>query len=79
MKKALEDGRFRLPDNDELQADLVSCGYKYRSDGKLLLESKDDMRRRGVPFAGSRRCRGALFQRTGWLSAGGMGGISIVI
>jgi hypothetical protein len=49
MKKALEGGRFRLPDNDELQADLVSCGYKYRSDGKLLLESKDDMRRRGVP------------------------------
>jgi len=49
MKRALEDGRFKLPDSDELQADLVSCGYKYRSDGKLLLESKDDMRRRGVP------------------------------
>jgi Terminase RNaseH-like domain len=49
LKKALEDGSFKLPDSDELQADLVSCGYKYRSDGKLLLESKDDMRRRGVP------------------------------
>jgi hypothetical protein len=49
LKKALEAGRFKLPDSDSLQADLVSCGYKYRSDGKLLLESKEDMRKRGVP------------------------------
>jgi hypothetical protein len=49
LKAVLEQGRFSLPDRDSLQADLVSCGYKYRSDGKLLLESKEDMRRRGVP------------------------------
>ena len=49
MKKVLEAGRFQLPDDDSLQADLVSTGYKYQSDGKLLLESKQDMRRRGVP------------------------------
>jgi hypothetical protein len=49
LKKVLEQGRFSLPDRDSLQADLVSVGFKYRSDGKLLLESKDDMRRRGVP------------------------------
>jgi hypothetical protein len=49
LKKVLEDGRFSLPDSDSLQADLVSCGYKYTSDGKLLLESKQDMRKRGVP------------------------------
>ena len=48
MKDALQ-GRFRLPDSDTLQADLVSIGYKYQSDGRLLLESKQDMRRRGVP------------------------------
>jgi hypothetical protein len=41
--------RFALPDSDSLQADLVSVGYKYTSDGKLLLESKQDMRKRGVP------------------------------
>ena len=34
---------------NSLQADLVSCGYKYNSEGKLVLESKADMRRRGVP------------------------------
>jgi hypothetical protein len=48
MKKALEEGRFSLPDNDELQSDLVSVGYSYRSDGALLLESKVELRRRGV-------------------------------
>jgi hypothetical protein len=32
-----------------LGGDLISVGYKYTSDGKLLLESKEDMRKRGVP------------------------------
>jgi hypothetical protein len=32
-----------------LQADLVGPGYKFNSSGQLVLESKDDMRRRGVP------------------------------
>jgi len=48
LRAALQ-GRFSLPDSDSLQADLVSVGYKYTSEGKLLLESKQDMRRRGVP------------------------------
>jgi hypothetical protein len=48
LKTALQ-GRLQLPDRDSLQADLVSVGFKYQSDGKLLLESKQDMRRRGVP------------------------------
>jgi hypothetical protein len=49
LKRALEAGRFSLPDRDSLQADLVSCAYKFTSEGKLLLESKQDMRKRGVP------------------------------
>jgi hypothetical protein len=49
LKKVLEAGRFQLPDDDALQADLVSCGYKYNSEGRLLLESKQDMKRRGIP------------------------------
>jgi hypothetical protein len=49
LKKALEEGRTSLPDSDSLQADLVSCGYRYNSAGQLLLESKQDMRKRGVP------------------------------
>jgi hypothetical protein len=42
-------GRFCLPDSDSLEADLVSAGYMYNSAGELLLESKADMRKRGVP------------------------------
>jgi hypothetical protein len=49
LKKVLEAGRFCLPDRDSLQADLVSVGYKFTGEGKLLLESKQDMRKRGVP------------------------------
>lgn len=48
LKKALQ-GRLSLPDSNSLQGDLTSVGYKFTSDGKLLLEAKDDMRKRGVP------------------------------
>ena len=49
MKRAIEAGRFSLPDDNSLQADLVSCGYKHDSSGRILLESKQDMKKRGVP------------------------------
>jgi hypothetical protein len=48
VKQALE-GRFSLPDTDTLQGDLTAPGYKYDSAGRLVLESKDDMRKRGMP------------------------------
>ncbi len=48
LKRALEAGRFSLPDRDSLQSDLVSTGYRFDSAGRLLLESKHDMRKRGV-------------------------------
>ena len=48
LRNALE-GSLSLPDSNSLQGDLTSIGYKFTSDGKLLLESKEDMRRRGVP------------------------------
>jgi hypothetical protein len=49
LKNALESGRFQLPDSDSLQADLTSCGYRYDSSGRLLLESKQDLRKKGIP------------------------------
>jgi hypothetical protein len=50
LKNCLEsEAGLSLPDSDSLQADLVGPGYKYNSSGQLVLESKDDMRRRGVP------------------------------
>ena len=49
MKNALQEGRFSIPDEDALHADLTSCGYKYDSSGRLVLESKIDMKKRGMP------------------------------
>jgi hypothetical protein len=49
MKNVLQEGRFQIPDDEALHADLTSCGYKYDSAGRLVLESKADMRRRGMP------------------------------
>ena len=48
MKKCLE-GHFSIPDKDSLHADLCSVGYKFDSAGRLVMESKDDMKRRGMP------------------------------
>ena len=49
LKKALEAGAFGLPDSDALQADLTSVGYKFDPSGRLLLESKADLRKRVCP------------------------------
>ena len=49
ISKAALQGRFSLPDSDSLHADLTSVGYKYMSDGKLLREAKEDMKKRGMP------------------------------
>ena len=39
----------QIPDSDSLQADACGPGYSYDSTTRLLLEKKEDMRRRGVP------------------------------
>jgi hypothetical protein len=50
MKKWLEDpAGVTIPDKDEIQADVCGPSYKYDSNTRLLLEKKEDMRRRGVP------------------------------
>jgi hypothetical protein len=49
LKDWLEDpAGVSIPDSDSLQADICGPGYKWDSNTRLLLESKDDMRRRGV-------------------------------
>jgi hypothetical protein len=46
----LEDpGGAQVPDSDALQADACGPGYSYDSNTRLVLEKKDDMRRRGAP------------------------------
>jgi hypothetical protein len=48
LRSAMLD-RFKLPDRDDIQADLCSFGYKYNSQGQLLLESKLELKKRGMP------------------------------
>ncbi|NJB68522.1 hypothetical protein GGQ74_002195 [Desulfobaculum xiamenense] len=44
----LEPTQADIPDDDALHADLVAPSYSYDSSGRLILESKDDMRGRGL-------------------------------
>jgi hypothetical protein len=49
MKKWFEDeAGVSIPDRDDLQADLVALNYSYDSSGRLKLESKVDLRKRGL-------------------------------
>lgn len=38
----------QVDDSDELMGDLTSLGYKFDSSGRLQIESKDDLRKRGM-------------------------------
>ncbi len=38
----------RLPEDEELSSELASPQYKYTSSGKIKIESKDEMRKRGI-------------------------------
>lgn len=39
----------QIPDSDDLHGELCSLGFKYTSSGQLQIESKDDLRARGMP------------------------------
>lgn len=38
----------QIPDSDELLGDLTSLGYKFDSSGRLQIESKENLRKRGM-------------------------------
>lgn len=44
-----QEGGADIPDLDSLQGDACGPGYKYDSNSRVLLESKEAMRARGVP------------------------------
>jgi hypothetical protein len=64
MRTVLQ-GRFSIPDDDALHADLCSPGYRYDSQGRLLLESKQDMKRRGMPSPDSADAVALCFSEPG--------------
>lgn len=46
-KDLLLENKIQLPEDEELAADLTTPMYDYQSNGKLKIEGKKDMRRRG--------------------------------
>jgi hypothetical protein len=48
LKRALED-RFQILDRDDLANELTCFGYYEDAGGFLLLESKKDIKKRGLP------------------------------
>ena len=49
MRGWLEQRGSRLPRNEQLIAELTSIRYSFMSSGKMKAESKDEMRKRGLP------------------------------
>jgi hypothetical protein len=50
LRERFEDGDIDIdPDDDDLAAQLGAVKYKYTSRGQVLIESKDDMRKRKLP------------------------------
>ena len=56
-----DDSGVDIEDLDELQADLCAPGYKYDSEQRLQLESKEDMKKRGVRSPDSADALGLTF------------------
>ena len=44
----LQDEPVKIPDEDSLHADLCGVKYKYDSNSRLMIEKKEDMKRRGI-------------------------------
>jgi hypothetical protein len=48
MKQWLMDEPSQIPDSDSLHADLCNVKYKFDSNTRLQMESKEDMKKRGI-------------------------------
>ena len=48
VKEWLDEDGAKIPDSDLIQADFCAPSYKYDSNQRLIIESKEDMRARGL-------------------------------
>ena len=49
LRERFASGRITLPADNQLVGELAALRYGYDSDGHVKMESKDDMRKRGLP------------------------------
>lgn len=66
-----QDMPVQIPDSDELLGDLTSLGYKFDSSGRLLIESKDDLRKRGIKSPDTADALALTFSVGEYLHSGG--------
>jgi hypothetical protein len=48
-KEWLEARDCKLPPNERLLSELATCKFRITSNGKIQIESKEEMRKRGYP------------------------------
>ena len=49
LRELFAAGEVSIPQDSQLMGELAALRYSFDSQGRVLLESKDDMRRRGIP------------------------------
>lgn len=49
IRERFQTGDIAIPPDDELAAQLANLKYKFDSRGRIMIESKDEMKRRGLP------------------------------
>ena len=48
LRQRFQEGRIRIPDDPDLIAELSALRYSFSSSGQVRLESKDELRARGI-------------------------------
>ena len=49
LRERFTSGRITIPDDNQMVSELAALRYGYDSDGRIKMEAKDDMRKRGLP------------------------------
>ena len=49
LRELFAAGEIRIPPDQQLLGELAALRYSYDSQGRILLESKENMRQRGIP------------------------------
>lgn len=66
-----QESAVQVPDSDELLGDLTSLGYKFDSSGRLQIESKEELRKRGMKSPDTADALALTFAVGDYLQAGG--------
>lgn len=48
MAEWLKEGPVKIPDSDTLHSDLIAPAYRYDSNSRLMIERKEDIKKRGL-------------------------------